>query len=92
MGTTGPISMKFHVCPQNGLIWVHTKFQPNRPCGSQDIPIYRIEQFTGSTHQQNDRNVKKIELKTEGYRDAPMTPRDHFMKKKLGVKGPLDFT
>ena len=45
-----------------------------------------------NTHQQNGSNVKKIELKKEGYWDAPMTSRDHFMKRKLGVKGPLDFT
>ena len=50
----------------------------------------KISKVVGFTHQQNDRNVKKIELKKEGYRDAPMTPRDHFMKRKLGVKGPLD--
>ena len=34
--------------------------------------------------------AKKNELKKEGYRDAPMTPRDHFMKRKLGIKGPLN--
>ena len=53
---------------------------------------HKIIKIKVITHQQNDRNVEKIELKKEGYRDAPMTPRDHFMKRKLGVKGPLDFT
>ena len=45
-----------------------------------------------NTIQQNGRNVNKIVLKKEGYRNAPMTPRDHLLKRKLGVKGPLDFT
>ena len=34
----------------------------------------------------------KLYSKMKGYWDAPMTPRDHLMKRKLGVKGPLDVT
>ena len=51
LGTTGQIWLKFCVCSQNGKIWVHTKFQPNRSSGSQDIPVYRIEPFTGSVYR-----------------------------------------
>ena len=49
-----------------------------------------VSYFKGYTIQQNVRNMNKIEQKKEGYRyrDAPMTPRDHFIKRKLGVKGP----
>ena len=51
LGITWPIGLKFCVCSQNGKIWVHTKFQPNRSSGSQDIPVYRIEPFTGSVYR-----------------------------------------
>ena len=59
---------------------------------ARDIILTQIFFVIFSTHQQNDRNVKKIEQKKEGYKDATITPRDHFMKRKLGVKGPQDFT